>query len=241
MKFSNFDEIGNYVYSLSDPETNEIFYIGRGVGNRVFQHAKNANDLNVVPTDKIEKIREIHSKNKQVVTHIIRHQLSEDEAKKVECALLDLMKLLGNDLTNIQGGYNSEEYGLMTTDEIERKYCLEKIDSLPIGFIAININKSYKLGHGKDGIYQATKEAWVINKSKLPKITHVLSEFKGRVVGVFKVNDWYPITTNTGKVRYGFNGTSLNDSEAEIYLNKKVPLRKKGAIAPVRYNFDWDS
>jgi hypothetical protein len=60
-------------------------------------------------------------------------------------------------------------------------------------------------------------------------------------VGVFKVNDWYPITTNTGKVRYGFNGTSLNDSEAEIYLNKKVPLRKKGAIAPVRYNFDWDS
>ena len=67
MKFSNSDEIGNYVYSLSDPETNKIFYIGRGVGNRVFQHAKNADDLNIAPTDKIEKIREIHSKNKQVV------------------------------------------------------------------------------------------------------------------------------------------------------------------------------
>jgi len=219
MKFSNSDEIGNYVYSLSDPETNKIFYIGRGVGNRVFQHTKNADDLNIAPTDKIEKIRKIHSKNKQVVTHIIQHQLSEDEAKKVECALLDLMKLLGNDLTNIQGGYNSEEYGLMTTEEVERKYCLEKIDLLPKGFIAININKSYKLGNGKEGIYQATKEAWVINKSKLSKITQVLSEFKRRVVGIFKVNDWYPITTSDGKTSYGFNGTSLNDSEAEKYMN----------------------
>jgi hypothetical protein len=46
--------------------------------------------------------------------------------------------------------------------------------------------------------------------------------------------------TIDGKTRYGFNGTSLNDSEAEKYMNKKVPLRKKGAVAPVRYNFDWN-
>ncbi|MCD4792497.1 MAG: hypothetical protein K8R54_04630 [Bacteroidales bacterium] len=27
-----------YVYLYSDPETNEIFYIGKGKGNRVFSH-----------------------------------------------------------------------------------------------------------------------------------------------------------------------------------------------------------
>lgn len=27
-----------YVYALVDPRTDQIFYVGKGVGNRVFQH-----------------------------------------------------------------------------------------------------------------------------------------------------------------------------------------------------------
>lgn len=31
-----------YVYALVDPRDNRIFYIGKGKGNRIFQHAKDA-------------------------------------------------------------------------------------------------------------------------------------------------------------------------------------------------------
>ena len=38
MRFSNPEEIGSYVYALVDPNNKEIFYIGKGKENRVFQH-----------------------------------------------------------------------------------------------------------------------------------------------------------------------------------------------------------
>ena len=34
------NKLGNYVYRLIDPRDFQTFYVGRGVGNRVFQHAK---------------------------------------------------------------------------------------------------------------------------------------------------------------------------------------------------------
>ena len=31
-------KLGYYVYALADPRDNKIFYIGKGINNRIFQH-----------------------------------------------------------------------------------------------------------------------------------------------------------------------------------------------------------
>ena len=49
-----------YVYCLVDPRDKKIFYIGKGVGNRVFNHAADALDENNESL-KLDTIREIHS------------------------------------------------------------------------------------------------------------------------------------------------------------------------------------
>ncbi|AHI27618.1 hypothetical protein H845_3717 (plasmid) [Komagataeibacter xylinus E25] len=36
------EQIGYYVYRLVDPRNGETFYVGKGKGNRVFQHAVGA-------------------------------------------------------------------------------------------------------------------------------------------------------------------------------------------------------
>jgi len=48
------EQLGFYVYLLIDPETEQIFYIGKGTGNRIFAHINQAL-VSPKDTDKLEK------------------------------------------------------------------------------------------------------------------------------------------------------------------------------------------
>ena len=77
-KFSNkcIEELGFYVYSLIDPRNNKIFYIGKGSGNRVFQHCEAALQEDEESL-KLNLIRVIFASGSKVDLFILRHILSE--------------------------------------------------------------------------------------------------------------------------------------------------------------------
>ncbi|WP_174138737.1 GIY-YIG nuclease family protein [Parasulfitobacter algicola] len=70
------EQIGYYVYCLVNPDTKKPFYIGKGKGNRVFDHAKDKL-TGTVENDKIETIRKILKQDKKVEYLIIQHGLNE--------------------------------------------------------------------------------------------------------------------------------------------------------------------
>lgn len=232
-------ELKYYVYRLIDPRNGETFYVGKGVGNRVFQHIKCSITAETEDeiSDKYQTIRGIVAAGLNVIHVIHRHGMDENTAFEVESALIDAFP----GATNIVGGHGSNDYGPMNAIEIINRYAaIEAVFEHNI--LMITINRSIS----DFSIYDATRYAWRLDKSKAEKADFVLSIEKGIVVGVFKALEWkrarkqyfpeFNIHTNS---RYGFIGIEAESEIQNLYLRKRIPseYRKKGASNPIKYNF----
>lgn len=226
-----------YVYALIHPTTDKPFYIGKGIGNRLFNHkhcALNTEDSSL----KLDIIREITSSNLEVKHIVIRHGLTEKEAFEVEASLIDLGNYIGFDLSNIMDGHYAENRGLMTSDEIIRRYNAKPLEALLHPAIIININKKYSRGNSSEDIYLATKQAWVVGEQKRNITKFALSEYAGIIIEVFEIKEWYNVVTEDNKRnnRWGFNGVVASDEVRNLYINKSIAhTKKKGAANPIKY------
>ena len=84
------ENLGYYVYFLQDPRNGRVFYVGKGIGNRLFQHLECALSTEY-STDKLDTIREIHAEGMSAKHYIVRHCLSEQSAFEIEAALIDFI------------------------------------------------------------------------------------------------------------------------------------------------------
>ena len=94
------DGVGYYVYRLVDPRTKQTFYVGKGRGNRLFQHVSEALAKEDHTTLKLDRIREIKKEGFEVGHVVHRHGLSEKEAFEVEAALIDAYGLCATPLVS---------------------------------------------------------------------------------------------------------------------------------------------
>ena len=232
-------EIKYYVYRLIDPRNGETFYVGKGNGNRVFQHIKcllskeDSDERN----EKFHTIRQINAAGLNVIHVIHRHGMEEETAFQVEAALIDAYP----EVTNIMGGSGSNDYGPMNALEIIRKYAAEEA-VFKHHVLMITINKTID----DMSIYDATRFAWKLGEGKLKHIEYVLAVKQGIIVEVFKPLEWKKATINNFPLfhedipgRFAFNGTEAEEEIKRLYKGKRVPpqYRKKGAANPIKYSF----
>lgn len=90
-----------YVYQLIDPRDGEVFYVGKGCGQRSSQHARDAIGGRVGNAEKFKRISAIHADGERVVEHIVHRDLSEAEALRIERQMIGELR---EQLTNIRGG-----------------------------------------------------------------------------------------------------------------------------------------
>jgi uncharacterized protein len=88
-----------YVYALKDPRKKPAkpFYIGKGTGNRAWEH-----QLSIDSSDKGQLIKEILGSGNLVIHTIISDNLTETQALKIEAELISAFGIIsrGGMLTN---------------------------------------------------------------------------------------------------------------------------------------------
>lgn len=241
-----------YVYRLIDPRNGQTFYVGKGKGNRVFQHVKAAENKDALQeiigqeasrndedafedtraSLKIETIRAIRSAGLDVLHVIHRHGLSEDEALLVEAALIDAYP----GLANAQGGKDSGDYGCRNVEEIKSLYAIKEAEFKDVDrLLLIKItDDSIEIG---GSIYEAVRKSWVLAPTRANRADYVLAVKCGIVVGIFLLDEkkW---RREGNSNRYYFEGSEVSDGAvASRLLNRRIPdkYRKKGAANPIRY------
>jgi len=236
------DQLKYYVYRLIDPRTGQTFYVGKGKGNRVFEHAKNAIDLGDDDelTDKSRTIQEIINAHLDVVHVIHRHGIEDEQtAFEVEAALIEAYP----NLTNRAGGHDNSERGCAHADQLIRKYKLKPINP-EHNLLAISIGRS--LDNKNRSIYDAVRMFWRISEDRARSAEYILAHRGGIVLDVFIADKWADSSDEAfseyipdGHVynppRKGFVGRQAPSEILDLYRNTRLPAVKKGAASPIRY------
>lgn len=236
-KFSNevSSKIGNYVYRLIDPRNGQTFYVGKGKGNRVFDHVDAALKIDEFDEDhdlKNEIILSIKNEGLEVIHVIHRHEIPDFAIDHVEAALIDAYA----GLTNIQGGIGSSTLGPMNTNQIIKKYSLPEFEFNPKEkLVFININ-NIKDRSNPDSIYQQVKCFWRMSVAKARQADFIIAVYQGVSIGVFIAKEWYESSHDN---RIGFIGEPAAPQIWERFIGKYgkqiVNENMKHIQNPIRY------
>jgi hypothetical protein len=258
------EALGNYyVYILTDPRDSQIFYVGKGTGQRYSHHGLEAEALGSAPDEdvavrraKLSRIREIRTAGLEPGIEIVRRKLDEPTAFEVEAALIDG---LGDGLTNSVRGHRIER-GRMTLAELERQIGAPILKAsthallIKLGDWGEEVREDlgrrgagYRANMTPDDLYQSTRGIWRLSRSSAVSVKYGVAVYSMITRGIWEIDPagWERFPDNSGFLRWRWTGTQLLDgpvwTEFVGSRGHRVPDRRSdgrwvfGNQAPIAY------
>lgn len=244
-KFSQkvIDVLGFYVYTLKDPRCGSVFYVGKGIGNRIFKHS----NLEFDESLKVERIKEIEASGFQVKREIIHFGLTEWEALSAETTLINYLGL--SNLTNKIRGKRNQSYETYSVEELENMYGADKVE-VNHKVIVFKLNQEWHRQISDKELYEVTRGYWRLNMKRALGAQYVFATYKGLIKAVYKPDKWIKVTGNKDTLieaprvnqydpkrlnRVYFVVEKAVREIEEIYLNKDISDYIKNTQNPVLY------
>lgn len=248
---------GYYVYALIDPRNNRVFYIGKGIDNRVFNHEIESGKSPESEKRKLQTIQSIENDGLQVKRIIINWGLTESEAFVAEAALINFLNYTDClQLTNSVAGHHVHES--LSVEEFETLYGAELLSEADIkhNILVIKINKRYRRDMSSTELYEAVRGIWKasMNSIKQRNVEYVFGVYNQLVVAVYKPDEWHYVhemidvprpeeldaeTFARAKDRIYFicNDHTAMDDNQRFYLHKSIAGLKvnQSAQNPITY------
>jgi uncharacterized protein len=232
-------EMKYYVYLLSDPTDNEIFYVGKGKGNRAFSHLTDNGD-----NPKAKKIKEIRSKGEEPKIELLVHGVNDEiTIKKIEAAIIDLIGK--NKLTNKVGGYESSDFGRMDLEQIKAKYSSD-VANISENVLLIKLTDSFRYNMEPMELYDYTRGIWKVGP-KRDRVDYAFAVYDGIIQETYKVLEWFEAgTTFTNRVdtkdwlnvpRWEFIGSISEEMRKKYRYKSARHYYTLGNRNPIRYTF----
>ena len=230
-------KLQNYVYAYIDKSTEEILYVGRGVGNRAFAHIPKYNEL-----------------GKNVKIDILRHGLSTNQAKRIESTLIDSLGF--ENLDNKVKGNKSNIFGRVSVEDIDKRFGSGEIflDNFKHHVICFFPHKALAEGHN---YYDACRQFWSISHERVFekngnkfKYEYALLCMGNFVEEVYKIIDWFPAgTTHSSRnfnvekkddlKRLEFIGQIADKKIRNFYRHKSIMHEKNKPVKPIERGFRY--
>ncbi len=215
--------LGHYVYLYVRPDTEEVFYVGKGKGNRALVHIDGKGNT---PHDEV--IRELHKLGLKPRVELLIHGLkTEAEAFAVEMAAIDLIGL--ERLSNRVHGHHKARLGRMSIDQVRALYDRKPV-KITEPIVIIRVARRFHYGIDPVALYDATRSAWVVGERR-EGAKYALAVYENIVREVYRITQWLPSgstfradrpTGGPAEERWEFVGVVAEDKVRKKYLNRSV-------------------
>lgn len=236
----------DYVYALCRPN-GMVFYIGRGVGGRVFSHAREALALEPgvgTPSQKHQAILDMLSTGESGKAFIVAYGMTTAEAKKLEAVLISfsrtvLVGCMEGDLrlTNKVRGEGGHSCMLLLEDVVET-LAPERVAFGGKRLLLLSFNSQYDPELRPVYRRQAHPHfthCWDISESSVSGVEFVVAVAGGIIRSVCRPTRWFQAPREKG-VGLAFEGV-VDDEFSEEWVGKALP--KDFGFAPQNPTRYW--
>ena len=229
----------SYVYALRDPRDGEVFYVGKGTGERILQHVAESGKNPMSEKAKLKRIKDIEANGLKVEHLFLRTGMDDNLAFAIEQAVIDAFlanRATSNGvsrLTNLVAGHEHNELGLASLETVLAKHGKAKTPPIKEPILVLKLNQLWEPDMNPESLLKVSQGVWRVGKDIREKAQIALVISFGIIRGVYEIDrdGWKPASKDEDKGKWVFTGKVLSDPKYSSLIGTDMGQQVRNQVS----------